>query len=136
MAKTFSIIKKENLITNEVDVENFTWKEPDEKRKRLLDKLARKENTNIFRYFYDEDLYMHLLPDMSEELVEELSSHIFSYAYAVIKKKGKKERVLYLSLFKGEALKFKNAIPASTIWVNHRKYLNPDYYVKELRIVF
>ncbi|MBQ9425737.1 MAG: hypothetical protein IJU42_07310 [Erysipelotrichaceae bacterium] len=138
MAKAFSIIKRENLVTGELCCEGFTWKKEGDEEKETVEKLARKLNTServISRYCFDEVLGMHLLPGMSKELVSELSSHVFSYAYAVCKKEGKKETVLYLSLFKDMAMRFKNGIPAASIRFKDRDYANPDYYVKELRII-
>ena len=77
---------------------------------------------------------MHLLSGLSEESARELSRYRFHTAYAVCKKTKKGDEVLYLSLFKDSALRFKSAIPAAILNANGRSVANPNYFVKELRL--
>ncbi len=77
---------------------------------------------------------MHLLPGLSETTVRELSERMYCTAYAVCRKREKGEDVLYLSLFKDAALRFKASIPAATRRVEGRDVPDPSYYVKELRL--
>ena len=77
---------------------------------------------------------MHLLPGLFEETVRELSSRMYSTAYVVCKKRGKGEKVLYLSLLKDSALRFRALIPAASRWENGKEVLNLGFYVKKLRL--
>ena len=137
MAKTFDIVKRKNLLTGEEKVVHYTYGRDEASRKRVLEKLNRSlkgEESRIYEYRYGESLYMHLLPGLSENLVRELSSRMYYTAYAVCKKNEKDEKVLYLSLFKDSALRFKAAIPSATIKVRDKEVPNPRFFVRELRL--
>lgn len=137
VAKTFNIVKKKNLLTGEERAVNFACEDDQVSRDRVLRKLNQtlqgNESLN-FEFCYGESLYMHLLPGLSKTTVQELSKRMYSTAYAVCKKKKTGEAVLYLSLFKDTALRFKASIPAATRKVEGRDVPNPDFYVKELRL--
>ena len=137
MAKTFEIVKRRNLVTGEERAVKFTYGADELSKRRILRKLKNSisgKEGQIYEYRYDESMYMHLLPGLSPETVKELSSRMYSTAYAVCKKKHKGEEVLYLSLFKDSALRFKASIPAASRWEKGKEALNPDFYVKELRL--
>ena len=134
MAKTFEIVKMKNLLTGELSAVKFTCESDELSRKRILKRLNASVKGDNFEFCFGESLYMHLLPNLSEETVRELSSRMYHTAYAVCKKKGKGEKVLYLSLLKDTALRFKASIPAATKRVEGRDVPNPDYYVKELSL--
>ncbi|MBQ6215834.1 MAG: hypothetical protein IJK53_00460 [Erysipelotrichaceae bacterium] len=137
MAKTFEIVKRRNLVTGEERAVKFTYGADELSKRRILRKLKNSisgKEGQIYEYRYDESMYMHLLPGLSPETVKELSSRMYSTAYAVCKKKHKGEEVLYLSLFKDSALRFKASIPAASRWEKGKEVLNPDFYVKELRL--
>ena len=137
MAKTFEIVKRKNLVTGEERAVKFTYGADELSKRRILRKLKNSisgKEGQIYEYRYDESMYMHLLPGLSPETVKELSSRMYSTAYAVCKKKHKGEEVLYLSLFKDSALRFKASIPAASRWEKGKEVLNPDFYVKELRL--
>ena len=135
MAKLFTIIKKENLLDRTDTIYGYS-SITDEKK--LLAKLERQLSENekeLYRYHIDDKMVMHILPGISDELVKELSRRCFHTVYGVCRKKHKKEEILYMSLFKDSALKYLMRIPAATIKIKDREYANPDYYVKELRLV-
>ena len=137
MAKTFEIVKRRNLVTGEERAVKFTYGADELSKRRILRKLKNSisgKEGQIYEYRYDESMYMHLLPGLSPETVKELSSRMYSTAYAVCKKKRKGEEVLYLSLFKDSALRFKASIPAASRWEKGKEVPNPDFYVKELRL--
>ncbi len=137
MAKKFEIVKKKNLLTGEQRAVKFAYADSEESRMRILKKLNQSLNGKegrIFEYRFDESMYMHLLPGLSAQTVKELSSRLYSTAYVVCKKKKDDEKVLYLSLLKDSALRFKASIPAASRWENGKEVLNPDFYVKELRL--
>lgn len=137
MAKTFEIVKRRNLVTGEERAVKFTYGADELSKRRILRKLKNSisgKEGQIYEYRYDESMYMHLLPGLSAETVKELSSRMYSTAYAVCKKKHKGEEVLYLSLFKDSALRFKASIPAASRWEKGKEVPNPDFYVKELRL--
>ena len=137
MAKKFEIVKRRNLVTGEERAVKFTYGADELSKRRILRKLKNSisgKEGQIYEYRYDESMYMHLLPGLSPETVKELSSRMYSTAYAVCKKKHKGEEVLYLSLFKDSALRFKASIPAASRWEKGKEVLNPDFYVKELRL--
>lgn len=137
MAKTFEIVKRRNLVTGEERAVKFAYGADELSKRRILRKLKNSvsgKEGQIYEYRYDESMYMHLLPGLSPETVKELSSRMYSTAYAVCKKKHKGEEVLYLSLFKDSALRFKASIPAASRWEKGKEVLNPDFYVKELRL--
>ncbi len=137
MAKTFEIVKMRNLLTGEEKAVKFAYGSDELTRERILKKLNRSlsgKEDKIFEYCFDESLNMHLLPGLSDETVRELSSRMYATAYAVCKKKKKGEKVLYLSLFKDTALRFRASIPAACRWKDGVQVLNPDFYVKELRL--
>ena len=137
MAKIFEIVKRRNLVTGEERAVKFTYGADELSKRRILRKLKNSisgKEGQIYEYRYDESMYMHLLPGLSPETVKELSSRMYSTAYAVCKKKHKGEEVLYLSLFKDSALRFKASIPAASRWEKGKEVLNPDFYVKELRL--
>ena len=137
MAKSFEIVKRRNLVTGEERAVKFTYGADELSKRRILRKLKNSisgKEGQIYEYRYDESMYMHLLPGLSPETVKELSSRMYSTAYAVCKKKHKGEEVLYLSLFKDSALRFKASIPAASRWEKGKEVLNPDFYVKELRL--
>ena len=138
MAKTFSIIKKENLLTGEKTAERFTvdLDLDQDKKLRLLKKYQRlldKQEKIKHRCIYGEKLVMNL-PDFSDELVEEISKHLYHTAYVVCKKEGKNEKVLYLSLLKDSALRFRNGIPKAVLKHKNVEYFNPKYFIKEVRL--
>lgn len=134
MAKVFSIVKKKNQLTGEERIVHYSLGDDELSRAKIVRKLNRslKNETESFRC--DERLYMHLLPDLSDETVKELSRRLYHTVYVVCKKSRKGERALYLSLFKDTAMRFKEAIPAATVKVKGKEFSNPDYYVKELRL--
>lgn len=137
MAKTFSIIKQKNLVSGEERAVKFTAASEEKDLRRITAKLNRRaadDETSLYSYRLDEELNMHLLSNIAEETVRDLSSHIFHTAYAVCKKTHASEQVLYLSLFKDTALKFWHKIPAAYVTVNKKRVLNPKYYVKELTL--
>ena len=137
MEKVFNIVKKKNLLTGEERAVKFSYETSEVSKDLLLRKLNRSlkgKESEIFCFCFDESLYMHLLPGLSEETVRELSRRMYCTAYVVCKKKEKGESVLYLSLLKDAALRFKASIPAATIREKDREVPNPDYYVKELRL--
>ena len=137
MAKTFEIVKRRTLVTGEERAVKFTYGADELSKRRILRKLKNSisgKEGQIYEYRYDESMYMHLLPGLSPETVKELSSRMYSTAYAVCKKKHKGEEVLYLSLFKDSALRFKASIPAASRWEKGKEVPNPDFYVKELRL--
>ena len=135
MKKVFNIVKKKNLLTGEERAVKFSYETSEVSKDLLLRKLNRSLKGNKNEVFcFDESLYMHLLPGLSEETVRELSNRLYHTAYVVCKKKEKGETVLYLALLKDTALRFKASIPAATIREKDREVPNPDYYVKELRL--
>lgn len=136
MAKKFSVIKKMDLLSGEERIVAYAVGDDESSKNKVLKKLARssKGRPAAFTYRCDESLGMHLLPGLSETAVRELSSKLYYTAYAVCKKTDKSERALYLALLKDQALRFKASIPAASRWENGKLVLNPDYYVKELRL--
>ncbi len=137
MAKSFEIVKKRNLLTGEERAVKFSCGNDEVSRERILKKLngsLKGKESEIFEFCFGESMYMHLLPGLSKETVRELSRRMYSTAYVVCKKKKKGEKVLYLSLFKDSALRFKASIPAATLKVEGREVPNPDFYVRELRL--
>ena len=136
MAKTFCVVMMKNLLNGEERAVNFAYEADEVSKKRVLGKLNRslKKDEKHFDYRFGESMYMHLLPGLSKEVVKELSSRMYSTAYAVCKKKKKSEEVLYLALFKDTALRFKASIPAATLKVEGKEVPNPNFYVKELRL--
>ena len=137
MAKSFRIVKKQNLVTGEEQAVRFAAVSDEEAGRLLLRKLNRslsETEAKLFAFRYDEKLCMHLLPGLSQTTVRELSRQTWHTAYAVCKKRqDRSEKVLYLSLFKDTALRFKAAIPAAIIHGKDGDVLNPNYYVRELR---
>ncbi|MBQ1899385.1 MAG: hypothetical protein II153_00620, partial [Erysipelotrichaceae bacterium] len=124
-------------VTGEERAVKFTYGADELSKRRILRKLKNSisgKEGQIYEYRYDESMYMHLLPGLSPETVKEFSSRMYSTAYAVCKKKHKGEEVLYLTLFKDSALRFKASIPAASRWEKGKEVLNPDFYVKELRL--
>ena len=136
MAKKFSIIKKKNLLTGEERIVNYSLGDDEISRMKVLRKLNRtlKGNEDLFCFRCDESMYMHLLPGLSETTVSELSKRLYYTAYVVCRKNRFGEKALYLSLLKDTALRFKASIPAASRWEKGKEVLNPDFYVKELRL--
>ena len=141
MAKTFEIVKRRNLVTGEERAVKFTYGADELSKRRILRKLKNSisgKEGQIYEYRYDESMYMHLLPGLSPETVKELSSRMYSTAYAVCKKKHKGEEVLAVQFsdcpITDAALRFKASIPAASRWEKGKEVLNPDFYVKELRL--
>ena len=138
MFKEFVMIKKENLKTGEKSVDYFTLKSyVGESKRRILDQLYRRENPRSVKninYSFDETMYMSL-PKFSDETVKEISKHLFLTAYAVVKKQHKNEKVIYFSLLKDTAIKYKNSLRAATVIKNNIEYRNPNIYVKEVKLI-
>jgi len=134
MAKTFEIVKLRNLLTGEERAVKYSCETDEISRKRLLEKLNSSLKEGNCEFCFGERMYMHLLPGLSEDTVRELSSRMYRTAYVVCKRKGKREKVLYLSLLKDSALRFKASIPAATKREKGREIPNPDYFVKELSL--
>lgn len=138
MFKEFTIIKKENLITGEKTIEYFTLKSyVGESKRRILDQLYRREDPRSVKninYCFDETMHMSL-PKFSDETVKEISKHLFLTAYAVVKKQHKNEKVIYFSLLKDTAIKYKNSLRAATVIKNNIEYRNPNIYVKEVKLI-
>lgn len=135
MAKLFSIIKKQNVLDNTDAIYGYS---PIDDEKKLLAKLERQTSESekeLYRYYIDKKMVMHILPNISDELVKELSRRCFHTVYGVCRKKNKKEEILYISMFKDSSQKYLMRIPSATIKINKKEYVNPSYYVKELRLV-
>lgn len=135
MAKNYKIVKKQNLLDSSVEVVGFSTSDNE---KKVIEKMVRSMDDNlkdINRYYFDEKMLMHLLPNISNETINDLSRRIFHTAYAVCKRKGNQESVLYMSLFKDSALKFLLKVPAASIKLKGKTYRNPNYYVKELKLI-
>ena len=135
MAKLFTIIKKENLLDRTDAIYGYS-SITDEKK--LLEKLGRQMSESekeLYRYHIDKRMVMHILPDISDELVKELSRRCFHTVYGVCRKNNKSEEILYISIFKDSSQKYLMRIPSATIKINKKEYANPNYYVKELRLV-
>ena len=133
MAKLFSIIKKQNLLDKTDSIYGYS-SITDEKR--IISKLERgmsESDKELYRYHIDNKMVMHILPNISDDVVKELSKRYFHTVYGVCRKKNNKEEILYMSLFKCQ--KYLMRIPAATIRINKKEYANPNYYVKELRLV-
>ena len=137
MAKTFNIIKRHSLLNGEKSAVFYVYGSDAVSEEKILRKLndSRKVGEDVlFDYCYGEKMHMHLLPGLSDAATEELSRYRFHTAYAVCKKSKKGEEVLYLSLFKDSALRFKASVPSAVINAGSRQVANPNYYVKELRL--
>ena len=135
MAKKYTIVKKMSALDKSVEVVGFTTSSDE---KRLIDKMLRGMDDNsrdIYSFFFAERLVMHLLASLDPETIADLSRRVFHVAYAVCKKTGNKESVLYMSLFKDSALKFLIKVPASSIKIKGKTYSNPNYYIKELKLI-
>ena len=137
MAKTFTMIKKKNLLTGEEKTTSYCLLQDEAGKEKLLKKLKNNlQGTEkaIIQYRMDERLYMHLLPGLSESSVKELSKILFHTAYVVCKKKKDSEEVLYLSLFKDSALRFKASLPKAMIKIDGKDFINPAYYIREITL--
>ena len=139
MAKKFSIVYRSNGLTKAESAYGFMAYESDEtKRKKVLDialcKIADADR-KLAKLTAKGQMCMHLPGNFSQDLVNELSSLIFHTAYVVCKKSGNREEVIYLSLFKDSALRYKNNLPNAYVRYQGMEYLNPDYYVKELSLI-
>jgi len=137
MARNFTVVYEENAVNGSRYAERFMYAMQDkEQEKKLLKKLRRKQKNTCLCYCAGETMHMHILPDLSKESVEELSRRVIHYSYAVCKREKKnREKVLYLSMFHHEAERFKNSLPIKKIKIGNREYQNPNYYVKELRLI-
>lgn len=137
MAKEFNIINRRDLLTNEKKAVFFAYGDAAEAEEKVLRKLnaSRRQGEDVlFDYCYGVKMQMHLLPGLSDETVRELSRFMYHTAYVVCKKTKKGEEVLYLSLLKDSALRFKASIPAAVLTVKGKSVANPNYFVKELRL--
>ena len=135
MAKEYSIIKRLNVLDKSEEVVGFTTCDDE---KKLIEKMRRgldEHCRNIYKFSYGEKMLMHLLPNISAQTINDLSARVFYTAYAVCKKNNNKESVLYMSLFKDSALKFLLKVPSASIIIKGQNYNNPNYYVKELKLV-
>lgn len=137
MEKTFEIIKKHDLLTGEESAVYYVCETDENSRQRVLDRLnasLKGKEKELCHFSYDEKMPMHLLPDLSQATIRELSSRMYCTAYALCHRRGKKEKVLYLSLFKDTALRYKTSLPEAVLKLKGKEYPHPDYYVKELRL--
>ncbi|MBQ2658240.1 MAG: hypothetical protein IJF87_06705 [Erysipelotrichaceae bacterium] len=137
MAKTFNIINRRDLLTGEKKAVCFAYGDDAQAEEKVISRLnaSRRQGENVlFDYCYGKKMQMHLLPGLSDETVRELSRFMYHTAYVVCKRTKKGEEVLYLSLLKDSALRFKASIPAATLTVKGKSVANPNYFVKELRL--
>ncbi len=137
MAKTFRIINRRDLLTGEKKAVLFAYGADAQSEEKVLSRLnaSRKQGEDIlFDFCFGGKMQMHLLPGLSEQTVRELSRFRYHTAYAVCKKTAKGEDVLYLSLLKDSALRFRASIPAAVLTAKGKSVANPNYFVKELRL--
>ena len=137
MAKTFNIIKRRDLLSGEKKAVCFAYGDDVQAEEKVLRKLnasRRQEEEVLYDFCYGEKMQMHLLPGLSDQTVRELSRFKYNTAYVVCKRTKKGDEVLYLSLLKDSALRFKASIPSAVLTVKGKSIANPNYFVKELRL--
>lgn len=137
MQKIYEVIKETNKLTGETKVTHYIAYEADGiNLKRALKRLkayVKEEKKELIEFKTDEKLTLHIMPRMNENCLNELSKYTFHNVYAVCKKMGRDEKVLYLSIFKDGAELFKTRLPESIKTINGKEYLNPSIYIKEIR---
>lgn len=136
--KTFSVIKKVNLLTGEESIVRYSLKPENEKEKEmLLKKLIRLEHIDekLYSLKFDEELALHILRGISEETAVELSKHIYPTCYVVCKANKGGEKALYLSILKDTATRYLLNLPNAIKIVNGREVLNKSFSVKEIRLL-
>jgi len=139
MAKEFTIVYQvDSLNKNQKAVAYCNFEDDKEKIKKYLSKAERQFgeiDSNIIKYISKQKINLHLLDGLSNDSVKELSKYLYHYVYAVCLDNNGNEEVLFISAFKDKAIKHKNTIKNSKIRINDREYNNPNYYVKELRLI-
>lgn len=136
--KTFSVIKKVNLLTGEESIVRYSLKPENEKEKEmLLKKLIRLEHIDekLYSLKFDEELALHILRGISEETAVELSKHIYPTCYVVVKRSRGGEKALYLSILKDTATRYLLNLPNAIKIVNGREVLNKSFSVKKIRLL-
>ena len=136
--KTFSIVKKVNLLTGEESIVRYALNPESEKRRNaLLRKLARLDRIDekLYSLKFDEVLSLHILEGISDEVIQELSKHVYPTCYVVTRRVKGSEKALYLSILKDTAVRYLNSLPEATKLVGGKEVLNKNFSVKEVRLL-
>ncbi|MBQ0036351.1 MAG: hypothetical protein KBT35_05495 [Firmicutes bacterium] len=136
--KTFSIIKKVNLLTGEESIVRYALNPENEKRRNaLLRKLARLDRIDekLYSLKFDEVLPLHILKGISNEVIQELSRHAYPTCYVVSRRNKNGEKALYLSILKDTAVRYLISLPEATKLVGGKEVLNKNFTVKEIRLL-
>ena len=136
--KTFSIVKKVNLLTGEESIVRYALSPEDDKRRdALLRKLTRLDRIDekLYSLKFDEVLSLHILEGISDEVIQELSKHVYPTCYVVTRRVKGSEKALYLSILKDTAIRYRNSLPKAVVETEGKPHFNKAYDIKEVRLL-